>query len=77
MSTRMERPKIARYMRWGAVSSAGTGRGKLRKTDRKIAANGTHRVRFVGWGLKRFQTSFVLSISVEEAKKTIHLKRYL
>jgi len=30
------------------VSCAGTGMGKLRRVDRKIAANGTHRVRFVG-----------------------------
>jgi len=72
MSTRMERAKIARYMRWGVASCGGTGRGNLRKTDRKIAANGMHRVRFVGWGLKRVQTSFVLSSRVEEAKKTIH-----
>jgi len=40
--------KRIRYVRWGAVSSGGTGKGKLRKVDRKMAANGTHRVRFVG-----------------------------
>jgi len=77
MSTRKERPKITKYMRWGAISSGGTGKGKLRKVDRKMAANGTHRVRFVGWGLKRVQTSFVLSISIEEARKTIHSRGIL
>jgi len=73
-SVRMERVKIVMWMRWGMMSAVGTASGKLRKVGRKAVVVGMNNSRFVRWGFSIIHASFVLNISVRDARKMIHSK---
>lgn len=45
----MERAKSVRRKRWGAMSSRGTAKGKLRNEGRIIAKTGMVSSKFEGW----------------------------
>lgn len=71
-SVKIERAKIVRFMRWGIMSSGGTGIGKPRNVESKIDIMGMAKSRFDGCGFNSFQSSFVVNSRVSDARKRVH-----
>lgn len=76
-SMRMDRAKMAKYVRWGMTSSIGTGRGKWKNWGSRTVRTGMDRSRFDGWCWNRIHASFVLSMIERKVRKEIHSNRII
>ncbi len=69
MSMRIERARRKMRMRWGAMSSGGTGIGNCMKTGSKAVEIGIASSMLDGWCVSKFATSLVVNMSVKNVKK--------